>query len=140
MARALSDETLYLAEQRRYRRLEVSLPVWLAAEEDLDKPDGTPWSLGYTRDISMGGSKVYVPPGEEAHWRDICQRGCRCFLRFDVPDSDQHEYVHGRVRHTAREHGQGHLWLGVEYDESAHQPKAAAMRAGLHTVKTRRRW
>ena len=66
-------------EQRRFRRLEVSLPVWVGREGDvrassLAPGERAPWSLGYTRDISMGGAKIIVPPGEERKWLAAVQR------------------------------------------------------------------
>ena len=139
MARRVSEEAIYLEEHRRFRRLEVSLPVWLAEEEDFDKPHGSPWSLGYTRDVSMGGSKIFVPQGEEAKWRDVAARKVACLLRFDVPGIDNEEYIIGRVRHVEREKNSSHCWLGVEYDEGAEHAKGEAVRAGLHNVRTRRR-
>ena len=56
MSNPTSQESLYLREQRRFRRLEASLPVWLANADEFDAAGAKPWSLGYTRDISMGGS------------------------------------------------------------------------------------
>ena len=139
MANPQTEDSIYLAEQRRYRRLEVSLQVWIAAEEDFDRPGGTPWSLGYTRDISMGGSKVFVSSTEEAKWRSVRDRDMVCLLRFEVPDVGTEEYITGRVKHVAQD-DRNSIWLGVEYDEGAHEAKAASVRAGLATVKTRRRW
>lgn len=139
-----NPDAIYLAEQaaeqRRYRRLEVSLPVWLAEEADFNSPQGAQWSLGYTRDISLGGAKVIVPNSEEAKWRDASKRDCVCLVRFDVPGTSAVEYIQGRVKHAAHEKDSGRLWLGVEYDEGSHQEKAAAMKAGVKTVKTRRRF
>ncbi|MBV9468029.1 MAG: hypothetical protein JOZ57_02145, partial [Abitibacteriaceae bacterium] len=128
------------AEQRRFRRLEVSLPVWLALEEDFDRPGAMPWSLGYTRDLSMGGSKVFVPSVEEVKWRDAKDRGVACLLRFDAPNIGSEEYITSRVRHVAHDGDSGNVWLGCEYDEGAQEAKAASVRAGLKTVKARRRW
>ena len=133
------EETIYLSEQRRFRRLEVSLPVWIASEKDFNASGQTPWSLGYTRDISMGGSKVIVPDGEEARWREMASRGAGCLLRFDERQSGS-GYISARVIHAAREAESGRLWLGIEYEDGAHDEKSAALRAGLSTVKTRRRW
>src|SRR3712207_5786904 len=88
----------YQAEHRRYRRLEVSLPVWLTTEEELHNAGRTEWSLGYTRDISVGGTKIVVPPGEEAKWREVSQRNGTCVMRFDVPGKDEMEFITGRIR------------------------------------------
>jgi hypothetical protein len=133
-------DALYLAEQRRYRRLEVSLPVWLAEEGDFKGPGVTQWSLGYTRNISMGGVKVTVPNGEEQRWRDISLRDGACLLRFDAPGCGANQYITGRVKHTQRDEHTGRVWLGIEYDEGCEAEKATSVRAGLRTVKIRQRW
>ena len=140
MAIAQTDDTIYLAEQRRFRRLEVSLPVWLALETDFNKSGTNPWSLGYTRDLSMGGSKVFVPVAEEAKWRASRESGAACLLRFDTPGVGVEEYITGRVKHVAHEKDSGNIWLGVEYDDGATEAKATSVKAGLKTVKARRRW
>ncbi len=140
------DETVFLSEQRRFRRLEVSLPVWIGRESDLKAPasaDRSPWSLGYTRDVSMGGTKVIVPPGEERKWLSVVQDGALCLLRFDNPDradGEVDEYIPARVRHAAHDKAAGHFWLGVQYDEGAHSAKAAAMKSGLASANRRKRW
>jgi hypothetical protein len=128
------------AEQRRYRRLEVSLPVWLAEEDNFDRPGQTPWSLGYTRDVSMGGAKVYVPETEEAKWQEVEARGANCLIRFDVPGCSPVEYISCHVRRAAREMDSGRFWIGIEYNAGNVDEKAAAMRAGMRTMKARRRW
>lgn len=138
MPTANSEETLYLKEQRRFRRLEASLPVWLASAEDFDRPGASPWSLGYTRDISMGGSKVFVPTGEEEKWRAGQSRGVKCLLRFDIPGLSADEYVTGHVRHVARDQETGNCWLGVEFDDGAERARGEVMRAGLKSIKQRR--
>jgi len=139
------DDTLFLSEQRRFRRLEVSLPVWIGREGDLKSPEAgerSPWSLGYTRDVSMGGTKVIVPPGEERKWLSVVQDGALCLLRFDAPgrSEGEDEYIPARVKHAAHDRAAGHFWLGVQYDEGAHSAKAAAMKAGLATSTRRKRW
>ena len=48
-----TDENFFASEQRRFRRLEVSLPVWLALESDWNREGRNAWTLGYTRDISI---------------------------------------------------------------------------------------
>lgn len=139
------DETLFLSEQRRFRRLEVSLPVWVGRESDLKSPESgerSPWSLGYTRDVSMGGTKVIVPPGEERKWLSVVQDGALCLLRFDTQGrgGEADEYIPARVRHAAHDREAGHFWLGIQYDEGAQASKAAAMKAGLATSNRRKRW
>ncbi|MDQ3813650.1 MAG: PilZ domain-containing protein, partial [Armatimonadota bacterium] len=129
MAQRINEETLYLAEQRRYRRLEVSLPVWLADAEKLDQPNITPWSLGYTRDVSLGGSKIFVPRGEEATWRDVAGRGVACLLRFDIPGIEDEEYISGHIRHVGRDQETGNCYLGIEYQEGAERIKSQVIKA-----------
>jgi hypothetical protein len=133
-------DTLYLAEQRRYRRLEVSLPVWLAEEGDFKGPGVTQWSLGYTRDISLGGARIIVPNGEEQRWRDVSLRNGVCLLRFDAPGCGAGQTITGRVKHTQGDENTGRVWLGIEYDEGCEAEKATSVRAGLRTVKVRQRW
>ena len=136
---------LYLNEQRQFRRLEASLPVWIGRENDLrgETQSGiSPWSLGYTRDLSMGGAKIIVPPGEEPKWLATSREGSLCLLRFDVNEDGQadEEYIEARVRHAAHDRQNGTFWLGVEYDEGAQSTKANALRAGLRSKNRRRRW
>jgi len=133
-------ELFYSNEQRRFRRLEVSLPVWLAEEGDLTAGGVPAWSLGYTRDISIGGTKVIVPRGEEERWKAISERGTACLLRFDAPGIADTEFVSGRVKRAAYDAEAGHFWLGVQYDDGAEAGKAEVMRAGLRTVRSRQRW
>jgi beta-mannanase len=133
-------EELFLhSEQRRYRRLEVSLPVWLATADELDSK-GAPWSLGYTRDLSLGGAKVVVPRGEAEHWREVAANGEECVLRFDEREASGGEFIAGRVRRAVQDDEEGIFWLGVEYSAGAEDAKAAAVRAGFATVRARRHW
>ena len=138
MAQA-AEESLYLKEQRRFRRLEASLPVWLANADEFDRPGALPWTLGYTRDISMGGSKVFVPTGEEERWKACMTRNAQAVLRFDVPGVSDEEYVTGYVRHVARDKETGNCWLGVEFDDGAERTRGEVMKAGLKSMKQRRR-
>jgi hypothetical protein len=142
MSHHVTEELVHLEqiEQRRYRRLEVSLPVWLAEEDDFDRPGQTPWSLGYTRDISMGGAKVYVPETEEKKWQEMEARGANCLIRFDVPGCSPVEYISCHLRRAAREMDTGRFWIGIEYNTGNADEKAAAMRAGMRTMKSRRHW
>ena len=137
MAKA-AEESLYLREQRRFRRLEASLPVWLANGEEFDRPGAHPWTLGHTRDISMGGSKVFVPSGEEERWKACLTCKAQALLRFDVPGVSDDDYVTGYVRHVARDGETGNLWLGVEFDDGAERTRGAVMKAGLKSMKQRR--
>ncbi len=136
---------LYLNEQRQFRRLEASLPVWIGRESDLREQSSggvSPWSLGYTRDLSMGGAKIIVPPGEEPKWIATARDGSLCLLRFDVDEDGNadDEYIEARVRHAAHDRQNGTFWLGVEYDDGAQGVKASALRAGLRSLHRRRRW
>jgi hypothetical protein len=140
LAQVADVESLYTAEQRKFRRLEVSLPVWLADAAEFDRPGGAQWSLGFTRDVSMGGAKIIVPNEEEERWRAAAKGAGTCLLRFDAPGCSTVEYITGRVRHAARESDTGRLWLGVEYEEGAESEKAASLRAGLRTKQARRKW
>lgn len=137
MANAVAEETLYLREQRRFRRLEASLPVWLASSDQFDK-NTRPWTLGHTRDISMGGAKVFVATGEEEHWKACMTRGASTLLRFDISGISEDEYVSGFVRHVARDQETGNCWLGVEFDDSAERTRGEVMKAGLKSMKQRR--
>ena len=137
MAKA-AEESLYLREQRRFRRLEASLPVWLANADEFDRPGALPWTLGYTRDISMGGSKVFVPTGEEERWKACMTGNAQAVLRFDVPGVSDEEYVSGYVRHVARDQETGNCWLGVEFDDGAERTRGEVMKAGLKSMKQRR--
>jgi c-di-GMP-binding flagellar brake protein YcgR len=138
---APTPESLFLQEQRRFRRLEVSLPVWITVEEALQAPPSEiPWELGYTRDLSLGGSKVIVPPGEEEQWRAAAKAGIPFVARFDSGETEG-GIVPCFVRHVARDPKTGQLSLGVQFDESkAREARAAAVQSGLRTVKLRRRW
>ena len=136
---------LYLNEQRQFRRLEASLPVWIGRENDLrgeSKSGVSPWSLGYTRDLSMGGAKIIVPPGEEPKWLATCARwfAVSAAFRYRRRRRADDEYIEARVRHAAHDRQNGTFWLGVEYDEGAHTTKANALRAGLRSQNRRRRW
>jgi len=131
------EESLYLSEQRKFRRLEVSLPLWLAEAETFDK-GGAQWQLGYTRDVSLGGTKVIVP-GDIEKWKALSTRSAACLLRYDAPGCSPVEYIPARIKHAAREDN-GRVWLGIEYEEGAESEKAAALHAGLKTLKSRRHW
>jgi hypothetical protein len=117
----------------------VSLPVWVVETERFDKEGPPPWTLGYTRDISAGGSKVIVARGEEARWRMADENNTVCFLRFDVPGMGEVEYITARIRRSGRDVDTGQYWLGLEYEEGTDEVKARILRTGLQTVRTRRR-
>ena len=133
------EDVFLKGEARRYNRLEVSLPVWLAAADELDSKS-TPWSLGYTRDVSLGGAKVVVPRAEAERWREIEGSGRLCVVRFDEREGSSAEYITGRVRRAVQDDKEGIFWLGVEYGEGSEDAKAASVRSGFTTVRSRRRW
>ena len=78
----------YLREQRRFRRLEVSLPVWISTA-DAHAAGHEIWELGYTRDLSLGGAKVVVPPAELAQWRTAAKAGLPLVVRFADQAADK---------------------------------------------------
>jgi len=131
---ALSD-LAFAREQRRFRRLEVSLPVWISTEE-AHKEGLDIWELGYTRDISLGGARIVVPPGEEAMWRQGSQSDCAFVVRFEGAP------IRAWVRHVeAQKNGRG-LALGVQFanDDDSRPARQGAVAAGLSTLKARRKW
>lgn len=140
MAASASD-SVFLQEQRKFRRLEVELSVWITVEEALSaSPDEVPWEVGTTRDISMGGSKVLVPTMEEAQWREAMKENLRFALRVGS-DAGPDQTISGFVRHVARDIDSGRLALGIQFDESkARDARSAAVQSGLKTIKARRRW
>lgn len=134
----LSPEQFLTSEHRRFQRLEVSLPVWVATEEDWNAKGRAAWTLGYTRDLSLGGSKIIVPHGEEEKWRLVCERGSLLVLRFEE-GGEQDELLTGAIRRATFEES-GNFWIGVEYAPGAESAKTHALNLGLKTARTRRKW
>lgn len=134
-----ADEAFYSSEQRKFRRLEVRLPVWIVEADAFDNEERPPWALGYTGDISAEGTKVIVPRGQEERWQKVSKSGQVCFLRYDVPGMGEVEYVSGLIRRAGHDVDSGESWLGVEYEPGADEVKSQILRAGLATVHTRRR-
>ena len=137
-------DPLFASEQRRFRRLEVTLPVWIttrtAYEEGLDI-----WELGFTRDISLGGAKITVPDGEEEGWRSYSKEKIEFVVRFEGDELETHgatgEAIPAFVRHVARDGKNGKLELGVQFEEgAANAARAAALKTGMATRRTRRTW
>ena len=129
--------TEYLREQRRFRRLEVSLPVWISTAEAVEAGLEV-WELGYTRDVSLGGAKIVVPPGEEEHWRAAVRAGTPIVVRF-ADESGKDAAIPAFARHV--EAGQNGLTLGVQFDANqARAAREAALRRGFATLKNRRKW
>lgn len=137
-ARAPFADAAFLREQRRFRRLEVSLPIWITtASAHQDKQEV--WELGYTRDVSLGGAKVIVPPGDEAHWRQCARDDVPFVMRF-ADENDAGEVIPAWVRHVERG-ASGQLTLGVQFDGGAALgAREAALRSGFSTLKVRRKW
>ena len=127
----------YAREQRRFRRLEVSLPVWISTAQ-AHAAGHEIWELGYTRDVSLGGAKIVVPPGEEAHWRAAAKAGMRIVVRF-ADEPAREAVIPAWARHVER--GPNGLTLGVQFDGSvAGAAREAALRRGFATLKNRRKW
>lgn len=148
MSRAAFTDAAFLKEQRRFRRLEVALPVWLAPQAAVEAGQEVAqeaWELGYTRDISLGGAKVVVPSGEETAWRRAAREGTFFLVHFDddTPRGDldrRAEAIPAWVRHVERD-ARGQLALGVQFDASqAQSARETVLRRGFATLKARRRW
>ncbi len=127
----------YLREQRRFRRLEVSLPVWISTAQALAEGHEI-WELGYTRDISLGGAKIVVPPGEETQWRAAARTGTPIVVRF-ADDNAADSMISAWARHV--EIGKNDLLLGVQFDAAtARAARENALKRGFATLKNRRKW
>ncbi len=127
----------YLREQRRFRRLEVSLPVWISTAQAQAEGHEI-WELGYTRDVSLGGAKIVVPPGEESHWRAAAKIGTPLIVRF-ADENSAESIIPAWARHV--ELGQNGLTLGVQFDSNAARAaRESALKRGFATVKNRRKW
>ena len=136
-ARPTFVDTEYLREQRRFRRLEVSLPVWISTAQ-AHAAGHEIWELGYTRDVSLGGAKIVVPPGEETHWRAAAQAGVPLVVRF-ADENPKQAVIPAWARHV--EASGNSLTLGVQFDASAARPaREAALKRGFSTLKNRRKW
>lgn len=132
-----STDLVFAREQRRFRRLEVSLPVWISTEDAM-KEGMDIWELGYTRDISLGGAKIIVPPGEELMWRKACDDDEPFVVRFE----DGGDTIQAWVRHVELQKKGTGLALGVQFrvHESSKAAREAALASGLVTLKARRKW
>jgi hypothetical protein len=136
-----NDENFFTSEHRRFQRLEVSLPVWIATEDEWNDKGRAAWTLGYTRDLSLGGCKIVVPHGEESKWRVASEQSSTLVLRFDdATRRETHEYLTGTIRRAALEEESGNLWIGVEYSEGGQDARAHALKLGLATLRARRKW
>ncbi len=127
----------FLREQRRFRRLEVSLPVWISTA-DAHAAGHQIWELGYTRDISLGGAKVVVPPAELEQWRAAAKAGLPLVVRFADAASNS-SIIPAWARHV--ESGKSEITLGIQFDATAAlAAREAALQRGFSTLKTRRKW
>ena len=130
-------DAAFTQEQRRFRRLEVSLPVWISTAAAHAEGHEV-WELGYTRDVSLGGAKITVPPGEEAQWREAARAATPLVVRF-ADEGASETVIAAWVRHVEREGNS--LTLGVQFDaRGAREPREAALRRGFATLKARRKW
>ena len=133
---AIAD-TEYLREQRRFRRLEVSLPVWISTHA-AHAAGHEIWELGYTRDLSLGGAKVVVPPAELQQWRAAAQAGLPLVVRFADESSDS-AIIAAFARHV--EIGKSEITLGIQFDTAtARAARETALKRGFATLKNRRKW
>ena len=136
---ARSSDAIFLQEQRRFRRLEVSLPVWITTREAFDSGTDV-WELGTTRDISIGGSKVFVPAGEEEQWQQAARNGEQFIAKIETRGK-MGEAIPCYVRSASVDQETGRFALGVQFQEAvAHEARAAAVKAGLSTLHARRKW
>ena len=127
----------YLREQRRFRRLEVSLPVWISTAAAYDAGHEI-WELGYTRDLSLGGAKIVVPPAELEQWRAAASSGLPLVVRFADASSDN-SIIPAFARHV--ETGKREITLGIQFDANAASgAREAALKRGFATLKNRRKW
>ena len=138
MAASTSD-AIFTQEQRRFRRLEVSLPVWITTREAFEAGTDV-WELGTTRDISLGGARVSVPSGEEEQWRAAAQTSTPFVVKIEA-NGKAGEPIFCFVRSAAVDAESGRFALGIQFqDDAARGAREAAVKAGLATLKARRSW
>ena len=137
-ARAPFADASFLREQRRFRRLEVALPVWIATAAAHAARQEV-WELGYTRDVSLGGAKIIVPPHDETQWRLAARGDTPLVVRFADQGNEQ-SVIPAWVRHVERD-AKGQLTLGVQFDANAALgARESALKFGFSTLKARRKW
>jgi hypothetical protein len=138
MAAPVSDP-LFIQEQRRFRRLEVSLPVWITTREAFEAGTNI-WEMGTTRDISLGGAKVSIPFGEEEQWQEAVRAGEEFIVKIESRGK-MGEPIPCFVRSAVRDMGADFLVLGVQFQaDAAPQARGAALNAGLASLRARRSW
>ncbi len=134
---APTSDPLFLQEQRRFRRLEVSLPVWITTREAFDANQDV-WELGTTRDLSLGGAKVSIPFGEEPQWQQAAREGESFIIKIETRGK-MGEPIPCFVRSATRDMGADFVVLGVQFaPDSATQARGAALNAGMATLRARR--
>ncbi len=130
----------FAREERRFRRLEVSLPVWISTEEAVNQGYDV-WELGYTRDLALGGAKIIVPAGEEPMWRQSLAAGTAFIVRFEGDGTGSDSHISARLRRVAPDATKGQLSLGLAFNYEAARPACErAVASGLATQRARRRW
>ncbi len=128
----------FAREERRFRRLEVSLPVWISTAEALAQGLDV-WELGYTRDISLGGAKIIVPMGEAPMWQSALASGTEFRVRFEA--GEESGVIPALLRRVEVEPGGGKLALGLSFKGlEAKEARDRAVAAGLSTLRARRKW
>ncbi len=136
---ASPTEPLLQREQRRFRRLEVSLAVWITTRGAFQSGSDV-WELGTTRDLSLGGAKVFVPAGEEAQWQSAAREATPFIVKFESGGA-LGEPIPCSVRSAGIDGETGRFFLGVEFQsDQAHAARSAAVASGLATLKARRKW
>ena len=132
-------DAVFALEQRRFRRLEVSLVVWIASKEAFETNSGV-WRLGYTRDLSLGGAKITLPPDDASEWQRAVENQAVFVVRVEN-GARQGEAIPAWVRHVERDAATGRLSLGIQFQaDVAHAARAEAVRAGLQSLRKRRKW
>ncbi|PQV65076.1 PilZ domain-containing protein [Abditibacterium utsteinense] len=132
-------DPIFSQEQRRFRRLEVSLPVWLTTRDAFDDETDV-WELGTTRDISLGGARVYVPSGEEAQWRGAAQNAIEFVAKVES-NGKTGEAIPCFIRSAGIDQETGRFALGIQFrDDLALDARETAVKSGLSTLKARRSW
>lgn len=133
------SDPLFLQEQRRFRRLEVSLPVWITTREAFESNRNV-WELGTTRDLSLGGAKISIPFGEEEQWQEAARAGESFIVKIESRGK-MGEPIPCFIRSAARDMGADFLVLGVQFQsDAAPQARGAALSAGLASLRARRSW
>ena len=117
----------------------MSLPVWITTRDAFDGGTNI-WELGTTRDLSLGGAKVFVPSGEDEQWQRAASSAQEFVLKIEA-DGKLGDAIPCFVRHAALDAETKRFALGIQFQtEVADEARAAAMKAGLATLQVRRRW